>query len=792
MSPLAVERSVDERAHFQRTDLPEAATVLVPGGFPAPVPDLPATTPVPDLRTGIVSRLVELRDQLAAMCAAEQARGAAFLCVPVALGTGAITYFSLPFEPHGGTILATAAALAALVWFSAGRTILFFLSGMGLAFAAGAGFAKLEAWRASTPVVGSEVSTRVTGRVVQVEHQASGRIRLTLDLARTERPALRHAPERVRLTARAVPEGLRSGDVVQGFARLLPPSGPVRPGGYDFAFASFFNGIGATGFFLSEVVRVEEKGGDLFLFERMLQALETLREALAERIRQHVSGPHGEVAVALITGHRAGIPEEMNEALRRSGLAHVLSISGLHMALVAGTVMLMIRMSAAFFPVFASRVPVKKIAAAAALVFCTLYLSISGAEVAAQRSYLMLAVMLLALMFDRAAISMRNVAIAAIVILVIAPHEIMGPSFQMSFGATGALVAAFAAWTDWRSRRPGGIPSRHPLAKVMRFALAGLTGLALTSLVAGLATTIYGVWHFQRASPYALPANLLAMPVISAVVMPSAVCAILALPFGLEGYFLRAMQWGLGVMVDIATWFSDRSPLDTVGLAPAAATLWFTLALLVLVISTTRLRLAAIPLLALGFIALMNRTLPDVLVTEDARLIGVRGDGVLAINRARGSTLALDDWKRALLAPEVAGSVTLKSDSADGGGPDGRFVCREGTCVLLRADGLRLVHVRTADSALDHCSTAALIVVEDATVEKSCGEGSAALVLTGRELARRGAAAIALAGGGQQPSVNFAVAEPFRPWHAHRAFSRAARGLPPRESERQTRENRGQ
>ena len=136
--------------------------------------------------------------------------------------------------------------------------------------------------------------------------------------------------------------------------------------------------------------------------------------------------------------------------------------------------------------------------------------------------------------------------------------------------------------------------------------------------------------------------------------------------------------------------------------------------------------------------------------------------------------------------------MTLKSDSADGGGPDGRFVCREGTCVLLRADGLRLVHVRTADSALDHCTTAALIVVEDATVEKSCGEGSAALVLTGRELARRGAAAIALAGGGQQPSVNFAVAEPFRPWHAHRAFSRAARGLPPRESERQTRENRGQ
>src|SRR5690606_9785761 len=278
-----------------------------------------------------------------------------------------------------------------------------------------------------------------------------------------------------------------------GFARLMQPSGPVRPGGYDFAFASFFRGTGGNGFFMSELSQLEDTIPPKLL-GRPFRALESVREALAERIREHVSGPEGEIAVALIIGYRAGIPEEMNEALRRSGLAHVLSISGLHMALVAGTVMLMMRSIFAFLPVFSSRHPVKKSAAVAALLFCTLYLSLSGADVAAQRSYLMLAIMLVAVLFDRAAISMRNVAIAAIVIIIIAPHEVIGPSFQMSFAATAALVAGFAAWTQWRRQRsgPGGVPSRHVVLRFTRFMIGSVGGLALTSVIAGTASALFG------------------------------------------------------------------------------------------------------------------------------------------------------------------------------------------------------------------------------------------------------------------------------------------------------------
>lgn len=776
VSTISSECNVDERAQFAYVELPDASRMLLPDMLRGD--DLPATRTAMELRPWIVSRAISLHKWLAIQLAQELARGAGFLCLPVFMGVGIVAYYALPTEPDAIVFFSTAICLGILVWLARSHSLLFFSLAALLAIILGASAAKFEVWRASTPMVGSDIATRLTGRVVRIEYQASGRIRLTLDVIKTERPALRHTPERVRLTAREIPAELRSGDVVQGFARLLQPSGPVRAGGYDFSFSSYFNGIGATGFFLSDVLAIDDDATPQ-IFERPLRALESIREALASRIRQHVSGSQGEVAVALITGYRAGIPEDMNEALRRAGLAHVLSISGLHMALVAGTVMLMMRSIFAFFPVFSSRVPVKKFAAAAALIFCTLYLSLSGADVAAQRSYFMLAVMLIALLFDRAALSMRNVAIAALVILIVAPHEVVGPSFQMSFAATAALVAGFAAWTVWQSQRfkTRNMPSRHLAARLLRYSAGSVGGLMLTSIIAGTATAIYGIWHFQRATPLSLPSNLVAMPAISAIVMPGAVCAILAMPFGLEGYFLKAMQWGIGVMVDVAVWFSERTPVDAVGLLPAGAMLWFTLALLVLVVSTTRLRLLALPFIALGIASMMNRSLPDVMVTEDARLVAIRGEGgTLAVNRPRPGSFAMDDWKRALLSDNVV--PPQKQDAVE---ISGRFTCGDGICLAHHQSGALLVHAKSADSVLAYCAEAALIVVEDATVDYPCGQNSDVVVLTGRDLARKGSASIYILPGDAAPRVIHAIAEPWRPWHQQRAFSRSARGLPPPE-----------
>ncbi|TJW78686.1 MAG: ComEC/Rec2 family competence protein, partial [Mesorhizobium sp.] len=213
-----------------------------------------------------------------------------------------------------------------------------------------------------------------------------------------------------------------------GYVRLLPPTGPVRPDSFDFSFDSYFAGIGASGFFLgSPKIVVSEVAP---LTTRLSSSIEKARETIADHIRDSIGGAEGEIAAALIVGVRAGIPEEINESMRRTGIYHIISISGLHMALVAGTVMGLLRGAFALFPDFSSRRPVKKYAAAAALVSIAAYLIFSGIVVAAERSFIMLAVMLVAVLFDRAALTMRNLAISAIAVIVVSPHEVVGASFQ--------------------------------------------------------------------------------------------------------------------------------------------------------------------------------------------------------------------------------------------------------------------------------------------------------------------------------------------------------------------------
>jgi competence protein ComEC len=218
--------------------------------------------------------------------------------------------------------------------------------------------------------------------------------------------------------------------------------------------------------------------------------------------------------------------------------------------------MVLLRSGFALFPDFSSRHPVKKYAAALAIVGLAGYLFISGAEVAAQRSFIMLAVMLAAVLFDRAALTLRNLAISAIIVIAVSPHEVVGPSFQMSFAATAALVGAYAAWSDWRADRPGSPPVDRSLAgRVLRYLLLAAAGLAVTSIVAGGATTIYAAWHFQQMPSLGLFTNLTAMPIVSAVVMPFAVFGALAMPFGVDGPFFHVMGLGLSATIAVAKWF---------------------------------------------------------------------------------------------------------------------------------------------------------------------------------------------------------------------------------------------
>lgn len=731
----------------------------------------------------------------------ELERGGAFLLVPVFMSVGVVAYFSLQYEPSWVSLLVTTVLAAGAVWLSRHRYSLQLCLLALLLSLVGMWLSKLETGRLGTRIIGAEISVRLTGRVVEIEDMASGRKRLTLDVVSTERPKLRYQPERVRLSARKLSEGIVPGSDVTGLVRLLPPAGPIRPGSYDTSFAAYFSGIGASGFFLSGPELSSSTAAPVTA--RLGAAIERARQSIAGRIRQSVGGPEGEIAAALIVGVRAGIPEEINEAMRKTGIYHIISISGLHMALVAGTVMGLMRGMFALFPDFSSRRPVKKYAALTALLATVAYLLISGMVVAAVRSFIMLAVMLIAVLFDRSALTMRNLAISAIIVIIVTPHEVVGPSFQMSFAATAALVGAYAAWSDYRARRMSApVPARRSLAAtLLHRLLVMMLGLAATSIVAGVATTLYAAWHFQRVAPLSLLANLAVMPVVSIIVMPFAVFASMAMPLGLDGPFLYVMGQGLTVMIYLSERIAGMSPLDAVGLISATSVLFATLALVVATMATTWLRWVSLPFAVLSLATLAGARAPDVLISEDARLLAIAmGDGTIAVNRPRPNAFTIDNWGRALDAQGVQVPERRKQWNRDdlppkmmgeekGAAAGSGFRCADRICVARHPSGAQIVQAPDADSARAFCITASLIVIEDATARNPCRNAGPAVV-TRRQLAQKGSAEVFLSSGapssgaastGSTPEIRFSIEGDYRPWHTQRRFSREARGMPPYE-----------
>ena len=327
----------------------------------------------------------------------------------------------------------------------------------------------------------------------------------------------------------------------------------------------------------------------------------------------------------------------------------------------------------------------KKYGAAAALAASFFYLLLSGAGVATVRSFIMLAVMLAAVLCDRQALTLRNLAIAAVLILMVTPHEIMGPSFQMSFAATAALISAYS----WLSERQQKSQMTHGPRSNWDSAKRLAAGALLTPLVAGLATTLFSAWHFHRLAPMGLPANLAAMPVVSIIVMPAAVVSALAMPFGLEHWPLKIMGEGVHLMLAIARYFADLSPAGLSGAVSRPAFLTAVAALLLLCLMQTRLRLAGIVCLPVLGLLFMRAPVPDLLVSDDTRLVAHVGTGgTMSVNRMRPNSFTTQTWQRAtrsdtLRKPDMAGKAEeYRALAKLAAAKSGVFQCQPGLCLL--------------------------------------------------------------------------------------------------------------
>lgn len=458
------------------------------------------------------------------------------LWLPVALGVGVLLYFVPRFEPPLWWGLAALPLAAAALWCRARAP----LGAWGLALLAclAAGFA-LAAWHAGRAAPMPELprgAMALTGTVIEVDPLPGG-LRLTLAgaaWAEGMEPSARLIRVRLRANDPARPE---PGDRVALRALIRPPSAPAYPGAWDFQRAAFFDGVAGSGFALGPV-EITAQGG-------AAPPLSGLRARIEARVMAALPGAPGAIAAALLTGGQSGIPPAEMQAMRDSGLAHLLSVSGLHIAIVMGLVFALVRGGLALWPGFALRFGTKPWAAVAALAAGGFYMVLTGSQVPMQRSFAMAALVTLALLVGRRALSPRVLAFAAVAVLVLQPAAILGPSFQMSFAAVLALIAGFEAARPWLM---GGTAPR-PL-----WQRAGLLllGTVLTSVLAGLATTPFGLHHFGRLQVYGVAANALAVPLTSFLVMPAGMLALLLMPFGAEGPALALMGWGVAGILAVA------------------------------------------------------------------------------------------------------------------------------------------------------------------------------------------------------------------------------------------------
>ncbi|MEM7745090.1 MAG: ComEC/Rec2 family competence protein [Pseudomonadota bacterium] len=592
------------------------------------------------------------------------------LWLPVCLGVGIGVYFMLAKEPAATWALVPLLPLALIASGLARRGGWILLAVVWLTLMMTGGFAAaiVSARLAAAPVITHPIGETVEGRVLELSRSRSGAPRILLDAVTIYGLTHDDTPARVRLTLldQRFDRLPMPGEWVRVYASLLPAGRAVEPGGFDFNRRAFFQRLGGIGLTRGHLLILPQQSG-MSPMDTARIMLARVRHDLSRGLRDALPGPSGAFAAAIIVGDRVDIQEEDAEALRASNLAHLLAISGLHMGILTGIIFVAIRIGLSLPPGIALRYSTKKWAAAGALLAGLCYLFLSGATVATQRAFVMVAVAFVAIMLDRPAITLRGLALAAAIILLVRPISLLDAGFQMSFAATAALVAGFEA-TRGRNLR---LPLPDGVAwTVLRIFLVYVGALLFSSLLAGVATAPISAFHFNRTAPYGLLANLLAVPVMGLWIAPWACIAAVLAPFGLAGPALTAMGWGIDHVLVVAHWVAAMpGAVRPVAAAPGYVLTLLTLGGLWLILwrgSGRWLGLGGI-LLALGawWIAPSR---PDVLVSPGAKLVGVLQSEGRALDHPTTQSFAAQSWLRRDGDPSSQDTAASRADFDRGAG----------------------------------------------------------------------------------------------------------------------------
>ena len=558
-----------------------------------------------------------------------EARGTLFPWIPVFIGIGIAVWFAVPQEPTLATyLLATCGIVLGIAGRRWGPELLHPLAIILAAVSVGWLAAGARAHLQAAPMLEFRYYGPVQGRIIGIDRSQSDALRLTLDeVVLREVPPWR-TPLKVRVSMQADQPWLqpRPGQVVVLTASLAAPEGPVEPGGFDFRRMAFFDQLGAVGYTRTPVLLLAEPVTGEAMISR-------LRTYLTAAMIAQMPGQAGAFAAGAMTGDRSAITQDTVKALRDSSLAHLLAISGMNMAFLVGFVFAMIRYGLALVPRVALRINTKKVAAVVSFGIALFYLLLSGANVATERAFIMVSVMLGAVLLDRRALTMRTVAISGVILLALRPESLLEPGFQMSYAATIALIAGFAAMEGQIMRE------RMPRWVVPVFMLV------LSSVIAGVATAPYAAAHFNRFTGYGLLANLLTVPVMGAVIMPAGVVAALVAPLGLAGLPLWVMEQGARWILFIAHWIAGLDGSVTAIPAPGPWVMpLVTLGGIWVILWRGRVQLAGVAALVVAAGLWLAADRPVLLISGDGKLIGLNGPDGRALSAASGGGFAAQNW----------------------------------------------------------------------------------------------------------------------------------------------------
>lgn len=585
------------------------------------------------------------------------------LWLPVALGCGIVLWFSL------NHMLAWVAVILAGFGLGLGGIAVGYrrrfgnvLMVAGFCVALGCALAWWRAESVASPRLTRPLVAQFEANVTRIEAQsARQQSRVWMKPSTTS-----GLPPLIRVTVKDADmvTGLAVDDRVYLKARLVPPPDPPVPGGYDFARTAWFWGLGGTGSAIGPVLRLSPPRADG----------DGLRARLSAHVRRQIDGSAGGIAAAFASGDRGGIAPEDEEAMRASGLTHLLSISGLHITAVVAAVLFMTLRLLALSPVLALRWPLPLIAAGAGALAGIGYTALTGAEVPTIRSCIAAVLVLFGIALGREAVTLRLVATGAIIILLLWPEALMGPSFQLSFAAITVIVSLH----EWRAVRDLTMPrSEGMLYRLWR----GLLSLLLTGFAVELALAPIALFHFHKSGLYGAFANILAIPLTTFVTMP---LEALALLFDLVG--LGAPFWWLtGLSLELLLWISRLAAAAPGAVAAVPEIPRISMALMVggglwLLLWKTRVRLWACVPIAAGVVLAMLSPVPDLLITGDGRHLAVRSSGgSMHLLRPRSG-----DYIRDILAERLGTLDPLDDIDA---APNAR--CGRDLCTITVEDGTR-------------------------------------------------------------------------------------------------------